>query len=115
MTTASLLDNLALEDVMTVGKWKGKTVETIYKEDSGYLVWFREERRTKNGQNTMFNLEINTLLDMTIKESKSLRSKYKTWEALGLLTPQALAPTTPAMPPEPVLEPAVDYSGWGAF
>lgn len=111
---AAILDDLALEDIMTVGKHKGKTVEAIYKEDSGYLVWFREERRTKNGQNNLFNTEVNTLLDMTIQESKSLRSKYKTWASLGLLNGSTV-PTPAPVEITPAPEPAVEYAAWGAF
>lgn len=114
MKTA-ILENLALEDIMTVGKHKGKTVEQIYKEDSGYLVWFREERRTKNGQLNMFNKEVNTLLDMTIRESKSLRAKYKTWADLGLLDAMEAPDAPKRSEPEPAVEPAVAYEVWGAF
>jgi|GEM_PF-3440456 len=112
MKAADVIEHIGLEDVITFGRHKGKTIETVYKEDSGYLVWLREERRTKNVQTNFFNAEVNTLLDMTIQESKSLRAKYKTWQSLGLMTQAGEGVSH--VPPPPA-EPTIAYEAWGVF
>lgn len=35
--------NLTLDDMITFGKYKGKSVGKVYEEDVGYLVWLRQE------------------------------------------------------------------------
>lgn len=116
MSRNNHIENMALEDIMVFGKHKGKTVKDVYKSEAAYLVWLRQERLAKNGQANFFNREVNTLLDMTIRESKSLRSKYVTWESQGLLKEQATVQPEAIVPAaEGAPDPAVAYSGWGAF
>lgn len=114
----NILENLELTDIITFGKYKKRIVEDIYKDDCGYLVWLREERRTKNGQSNFFSDEVNTLLDMTIQESKPLKAKYKTWQALGLFdkpNTESSGKTPPWEEDAPTEERAVEYTAWGAF
>lgn len=106
------LYNLGLEDIMTIGKHKGKSIVDTYKEDSGWLVWLRNERWAKNSDPNMFNTEVNTLLDMTIEDSVSLRRKYKTWSELNLYT---AVPNTELVTSKPTVDPVIEYNAWGAF
>lgn len=99
---------LSLTSLMPFGKYKGQTVEEIYKADAGYLVWLREEKK-KQSHMHFFSKEVSALLDMTIRASKPLSRKYKPWD---LPVDQAIR--TDAVPEERPAE--VNYGGaWGGF
>ena len=108
--------NLTLDDMITFGKYKGKSVGKVYEEDVGYLVWLRQERKNQNADERFFAPELHILLDDAIKNSKSLRAKYKPWN----VNPAALAAiqetAEPTEPPPQRMAPEMAYSAaWGAF
>lgn len=103
--------SLQLEDRLPFGKYKGQTVQEIYKKDSGYLVWMRETRKKENGDSKFFSFEVSQLLDMTIMDSKTLKSKYKPWE----LTKEQVEVAVASIAAEEA-ELEVAYADkWGAF
>jgi len=77
--------NMGLDDIMPFGKkHKGKSLEQIYKEDVGYLVWLRHTRKSENGDTEWFSREMHILLDDAIKKDPQLRKKYEVWNVASL-------------------------------
>lgn len=100
--------NLTLTDRMPFGKHKGKTLEVLLKENPGYLVWLREERKKNQKDERFFSAQMSALLDTEILKSKSLRREYKPWN-LSLPTQVSIATPTER-------EPELSYDGyWGAM
>jgi hypothetical protein len=86
-------------------------VEAALKDDPGYLVWLRQDRKDKQGDLRFFSLEVSRLLDAEISKSKQLQKKYQPWnlQAPSVVTPLSLVP-----PAKEVVE--SHYSrDWGAF
>lgn len=109
---SKLDSSLGLQDTMPFGKNKGKTIEAIYKENVGYLLWLRDERKKENGDEKLFAFEVLVLLDDAIRNSKSLAAKHKSWGAT--LLPQGPVTAPVAAPADQEIEFA--YAGaWGAF
>ncbi|HEU4635897.1 MAG TPA: hypothetical protein VFS41_06955 [Edaphobacter sp.] len=90
---------LELTDKLPFGKHKGQTVEEIYKQDAGYLVWLRQKRKDDNGDTTFFSPEVSALLDMTIRESSHLARRYKPWD-VPVTTDLRTEPVPQERPPE---------------
>lgn len=74
---------LTLNDKIVFGKHRGKTVEQVYNDDAGYLVWLRSTAANDqtNPNRRLFSNEVNLLLDDVIRNSASLRKKYEIWGA----------------------------------
>ena len=102
--------NLELHNLMPFGKYKGKTLEAIFKENSGYLVWLRQQRADANSQPKFMSDEVSALLDMAIMESKPLQKKYKPWNVPIITQP---VNTTAEIVRQPEQE--IAYIGWGEF
>jgi uncharacterized protein (DUF3820 family) len=102
--------SLELHSIMPFGKNKGKTVEEIFKEDSGYLVWLRQQRKDANSEPSFFSLEVSTLLDMEIKGSVSLRKKFVPFNL-----PIVERVVNTDAPIERAPEKEVSYTAWGEF
>lgn len=82
---AKIYKNMNLDDIMPFGtKHKGKSLEQIYKEDVGYLVWLRHTRKVDNGDAEWFSRDMHILLDDAIKNDKKLRGKYEVWNVAAL-------------------------------
>ncbi len=104
--------SLGLSDTMPFGKkHKGKTIEAIYKEDAGYLLWLRDKRKEDNGDAAFFNTEVLTLLDETLLKDKYLRTKHKSW-GNTMLPPGPVTGAADAPPPATAFAYA---ESWGAF
>ena len=103
--------NLTLNDKLDIGKYKGKTVEQVYKEDVGYLAWLRKTREEKNGDRTYFAPEVHVLIDHAIENSSHLRSTFESW----CVTIDGLAPTVSLEQQIREEKSKEAYSGWGAF
>lgn len=102
--------DLELTNTMPIGKYKSRTIEDIYKEDAAYLVWLRNARKEQNQDSRFFSREVSALLDMTIRESKQLQSKFRPWD---LPIDQSVVSFATAGTPAPAQEEA--YCGWGQF
>lgn len=68
---------LGLKDVVDFGKHKGSTVKQILHDhyDAGWLLWIRLEKH-KQGE-TMFDAEVNGLLDKVISSDKGRWGKFR--------------------------------------
>jgi hypothetical protein len=109
---------LGLEDTIPFGKYKGQTVETVYKENAGYLMWLRDakaEPETKpdgkvfEPNREFFNVEVLTLLNSTIAANRGRYSKHKVWDDVGQV------PESNDTPFEPTVQSKDFYTTWGAF
>lgn len=99
-----------LKDQLDFGMHKGKLIEDVYKADASYLCWARNWQRDDRGNPHYFDIEIHQLLDMTIRDDKYLKGRFKTWDLeAGVRT--AAVPT--ARPAAESSTPA--YDSWGAF
>jgi len=107
---------LTLEDTLTFGRHKGKTVQQVIIDDAGWLCWLRSEE-AKTGRN-QFDSDTNELLDKVIQEVKDLHRKFGStigkWKELGD-SPRVRIEFPDTVAPPPV-ETAVQYDeGWGAW
>lgn len=104
--------SLGLTDTMPFGKkHKGKTIEAIYKEDAGYLLWMRDARKSEQGDATFFTHEVLVLLDETLLKDKYLRSKHQSWG--NTMLPQG--PVTAPAAEVPATTEFAYADSWGAF
>lgn len=109
---SKLDSSLGLSDTMPFGKkHKGKTIEEIYKQDAGYLLWLRDVRKKDNGDAVFFNTEVLTLLDETLLKDKNLRSKHTSWG--NTMLPQG--PVTAPAAEVPATTEFAYADSWGAF
>lgn len=101
---------LGLKDVVVFGKHKGKTVKQILldESDAGWLLWIRLEKH-KQGE-TMFDAEVNGLLNKVISSDKGRWGKFRVKESAAPGTIPIAGITTPA----PDRSEAYDEK-WGAF
>lgn len=106
---------LGLSDTLPFGQYKGKTVEVIYKEDAGYLMWLRD-KKAEGGVNPktdkanppnreFFDVEVLTLLNSTISADRGRYRKHKVWDDVGKLP----EPDDTPFPSDDL------YNQWGAF
>jgi hypothetical protein len=112
---------ICLDDKLKFGKYKGETVGQVIIDDSGYLVWLRDQKGsgvTKEGTTTpgpsYFDKEVNIALDMCIENSKPLKKKYKKWSELH---PGLMGDTPLSNEAEPLIE-AIEIdrgAEWGSF
>lgn len=104
--------SLGLNDTMPFGKkHKGKKIEDIYKQDAGYLLWLRDQRKKEQGDAEFFNKEVLTLLDETLLKDKYLRTKHQSWG-------NTMLPQGPVTAPVAAVEPTTEFAyadSWGAF
>lgn len=99
--------NLELHNTMPFGKYKGQTIEAIFKENSGYLVWMRDQRKGDITGSNFFSVEVGALLDMAIRDSGQLQKKYKPW---NLPVERVVTAPENRQP-----EQKVAYNSWGSF
>lgn len=108
----ALDSSLGLNDTLPFGKYKGKRVQEVYKENAGYLLWMRDTKKKDAGDAKFFDQEVLILLDETLLKDKYLRTKHESWG--NTMLPQAPVTTPDDAPFEPTTEFA--YAGaWGAF
>lgn len=100
---------LGLKDVVVFGKHKGKTVKQILHDesDAGWLLWIRLEKH-KQGE-TMFDAEVNGLLNKVISSDKGRWGKFRVKESAAPGTIPIAGLTT-----QPDYSEAYDEK-WGAF
>ena len=106
---------LTLEDTLTFGRHKGKTVQQVLVDDAGWLCWLRSEE-AKAGRN-QFDPNTNELLDQVIREVKDLHRKFGStigkWKEVSDTPRVHIEFPTTAVPP---VDTAVHYEeGWGAW
>lgn len=117
---------LGLENTISFGKWKGKTVGVVLAEDPGYLLWLRDEKKKDTGDEKFFSnrvlLELNKALrEDSLNRSKKFRGKYQVWKIDGDIEPETKEEILAAMKMErEALEEAERnasiYDGrWGAY
>src|SRR4051794_40803325 len=96
----ALKGSLDLKDTMPFGKYKGKRIEDIHRQDAGYLLWMRDTKKTDAGDAKFFDPEVLILLDETLQKDKYLRTKHQSWGktilAQGPVTSPESAPFEPA-------------------
>ena len=102
--------SLGLNDVLTFGAHKGKKLEDIYELDCSYLCWLRNARRDDNGDHQFFDLELNALLDATIRDDANLQRRFKPWAA-----EIQWDPTKPVDASSEISDGADEYDEWGTF
>lgn len=80
---------MELTDYFTFGKYKGKTVEFVYKDNPGYLLWMRdakadprpdEEYSKQEPNRQFFDLSVLQLLNETLDLDKGLARKHRKWD-----------------------------------
>lgn len=74
--------SIGINDRFTFGKYKGRTFAEVMTNDPDgphWCCWLREEKK-KQGQPRAFDTEANAVIDEAIRNSKSLRNRYKVWE-----------------------------------
>lgn len=75
--------SIGINDTFTFGKYKGRTFANVMTNDpdgAHWCCWLREEKK-KSGQPRAFNKEANDVIDVAIRNSKTLRKKYQVWGA----------------------------------
>lgn len=72
--------SLGINDTFPFGKFKGHKVSDVLLSDPGYCCWLREEKKNA-GQPRAFDKDANDVIDVAIRQSKSLSKKYKPWGA----------------------------------
>jgi hypothetical protein len=112
---------LGLKDTIPFGKHKGKTVEAVYTQNAGYLMWLRDakaepstnpETGLKSPPNReFFDIEVLRLLNMTISADKGKYGKHAVWPEVDI-EKETQPDDTPFDPP---LKEADLYNQWGAF
>jgi hypothetical protein len=109
---------LGLTDTLPFGKYKGRTIEDIYKVNAGYLMWLRDAKAEPEPQENgvtqppnreFFDVEVLTLLNATIANDPKAYPKHRVWDDVGKL------PEPDDEPSAPALKPADLYNQWGAF
>lgn len=73
--------SFGLNDTLTFGKYKGRTVSDVILNDVGWCCWIRDQKK-EQGQPRMFDHETNLVLDEAIRNDKKLRAKFKIWNAV---------------------------------
>ena len=103
---------LGLKDVVAFGKHKGSTVKQILHDhsDAGWLLWIRLEKH-KHGE-TMFDAEVNGLLDKVISSDKGRWGKFR-FRVKDTAAPGTI-PIAGITTPAPDRSEAYDEK-WGAF
>ena len=104
--------SLTLQDKMPFGKYVNVSLLELCKDNIGYMVWMRHEKRDTPH---FFAPELHALLDFAITENISLRNKYPLWNVdPGPGIDCAKEPTASAQTEEPTAQ--AGYSDrWGAF
>lgn len=67
-----------VNDVLTFGKHKGKTLKDVLATEAHWACWLREEKK-KSGQPTPFTKEAHDAIDACIKSSRTLKKQYAVW------------------------------------
>lgn len=68
--------SLGINDTFNFGKYKGRSVAEVLRDDVRYCCWLREEKKNA-GQPRPFNSDVNMVIDQKIRDSKTLQKKYK--------------------------------------
>lgn len=82
--------NLAITDLMPIGKYKGHGIDDLIVTDPGYLLWLRDERK-REGRPQVFNNSVMETLDKVLAVGPAkLRMKHKPWHVETLAEPAPL-------------------------
>lgn len=68
-----------LNDTLTFGKHKGKTLKDVLAAEAHWACWLREEKK-KSGQPTPFTKEAHDAIDAEILKSRNLKKQYRLWK-----------------------------------